>query len=210
MLILDFDGVLADTERIHFAAWRQTFEQLLGLRIEGDHRQLVGLSLDQILALWSPNLTEEQKRTLLAHKTELFFQIGAGKLTPLPGSVDLIRQSRSSGWYVGVASRAKRLRLHRTLEVMQMPASFDVVLGEEDCVNPMTDRKEHARAAAKFGIDPAGCVVIEDSVTGVRDAVACGIGRVIGLTSMLQADLLRAAGAHEIVASLTEIVLPEV
>jgi HAD superfamily hydrolase (TIGR01509 family) len=184
----------------------------LGFRIDGDHKQLVGLSLEQIYQLWlrfypepKRELDAELKRQLLTLKTEFMFATGVGKLTPIPGSIELVRHARGSGWYVALASRAKRLRLHWTLEASGIPALFDVVLGDEDVVDRQTDRKVHARAAEKFGIDPAQCVVIEDSMSGITDALACGIGRVIGFTSSFDRETLVSAGAHEIVDHLSDV-----
>jgi beta-phosphoglucomutase-like phosphatase (HAD superfamily) len=206
-LILDCDGVLVDTEPVHFECWNQAFDELLGLRVAGDYKQLVGLTLDEIYRLWagSQTLTDDARARVLARKTDLFYTAGQGRLVPLPGSLNLIQRARSLGWYVALVSRAYRLRLHRTLEMAGMPAAFDAVLGYEDAVDPATDRKNHARAARLFGIEPANSVVVEDSVSGVHDALACGIGRVIGLTTSLSAAALREAGAHEVVDHLDEI-----
>jgi beta-phosphoglucomutase-like phosphatase (HAD superfamily) len=206
-LILDCDGVLVDTEPVHFECWNQAFHELLGLRVPGDHTQLVGLTLDEIYRLWagSEALTDDARARVLARKTELFYTVGQGRLVPIPGSLELIQRARSLGWYVALVSRAYRLRLHRTLEMAGMPAAFDAVLGYEDAVDPTTDRKNHARAAVMFGIEPANSLVVEDSVSGVRDALACGIGRVIGLTTSLSAAALWEAGAHEVVSHLDAI-----
>ena len=65
-------------------------------------------------------------------------------------------------------SRSLRMRLHRTLDIIHMPALFDLILGSEDAVDPTTDRKNHARAAHIFNIDPLACVV----ATAVN-AMAC-------------------------------------
>jgi beta-phosphoglucomutase-like phosphatase (HAD superfamily) len=208
-LILDCDGVLVDTEPVHFECWNRAFDELLGLRVSGDHTQLVGLTLDEIYRLWagSQTLTDDARARVLARKTELFYTVGQGRLSPMPGSLELIQRARSRGWYVALVSRAYRLRLHRTLEMARMPAAFDAVLGYEDAVDAATDRKNHARAAAMFGIEPANSLVVEDSVSGVRDARACGIGRVVGLTTSLSAAALREAGAHEVVNYLDAIQL---
>ncbi|MEP6988373.1 MAG: hypothetical protein ABI970_22405, partial [Chloroflexota bacterium] len=92
---------------------------------------------------------------------------------------------------------------------IRMPALFDLILGSEDAVDPTTDRKNHARAAHIFNIDPLACVVIEDSVSGIKDALACGIGTVIGLTSSFDAAVLAQAGAHQIVSHLSEVALDD-
>jgi len=214
-LILDFDGVVVDTEQIHFESWNEAFNQLLGIRIAGAHTQIVGLTLDQIYQTWcaagmisSTELTATMKQQLLARKTEWFFALGAGRLTPMPGLVELVRKARECGWYVTIASRARRIRLLKTLELARTPVAFDLVLGSEDVVDAKSDRKIHARAARVFGINPTRCVVIEDSASGVADACASAIGWVIGLTTSLDHATLRKAGAHEVVDHLDAVRLP--
>ncbi len=212
-LILDFDGVLVDTEPLHFEGWQQAFDQLMGIRVEDNYHQLVGLSLEQIYQLWAGSkvdlLTTDLRKQLLALKTETFLALAAEQLQPMPGSIDLLRRAQAAGWYTALVTRSLRMRLHRTLDIIHMPALFDLILGSEDAVDPLTDRKDHARAARIFNIAPLDCVVIEDSVSGVKDALACGIGTVIGLTSSLDADTLAHAGAHQIIAHLDEVILDD-
>ena len=125
----------------------------------------------------------------------------------MPGSIALLRRAQAAGWYTAIVSRSLRMRLHCTLDIIKMPALFDLILGSEDAVDPLTDRKDHACAAHIFNSDPLACVVIEDSVSGVKDALASGIGTVIGLTSSLDAQTLKQAGAHQVVAYLDEVQL---
>ncbi|MBI1279810.1 MAG: HAD hydrolase-like protein [Anaerolineaceae bacterium] len=210
-LILDFDGVLVDTEPLHFEGWQTAFDSLMGIRIADNYHQLVGLSLEQIYQLWGGSkfdlLTPDLRQQLLALKTETFLRLATEKLQPMAGSIDLLRRAQAAGWYTALVTRSLRMRLHRTLDIIHMPALFDVILGSEDSVDPLTDRKDHARAAHIFNIDPRDCVVIEDSVSGIKDALACGIGKVIGLTSSLLAEALSQAGAHQIVAHLDDVQL---
>jgi beta-phosphoglucomutase-like phosphatase (HAD superfamily) len=219
-LLLDFDGVIVDTEPLNFHAWNQAFGEAFGIfLVEEDRRQFVGLPLESTYQLWlrayadahpdRPPLTlsTEQKTQIFARKSELFFAAAAQQLAPLPGIVPLIQQARGLGWYVSVASRSLRYRVHRILEIVRMPVSFDSVLGYEDLVDPITQRKVHHRAAALFGIAPEACVVVEDSPSGVKDARDAGIGRVVGYTSTLDAAALYAAGAHEVVDDLHHLVL---
>lgn len=208
-LLLDFDGVLVDSEPLHQESWRRAFGEVVGQAVGEAPGEEVGLSIDAIFARWSAalgrTLNDAQREAILARKTEIFYALGAERLRPMPGSVALINRARALGWYVAVVTRARRLRLHGTLAIMQMPAHFDLLLGCEDGVDPKTDRKDYARAARIFGIEPAHCVVVEDSASGVRDARASGIGCVIGFTTTLDAAALRAAGAHEVVSHLDAV-----
>ena len=211
-LILDFDGVLVDTEALNFRSWDQAFHELLGIELPGSYKQIVGLSLTQIYALWcnSANrdvgiLSVEIKKTLLNRKNELFFAWVPDHLQAMPGSVELIQRAYSLGWYVALASRARRLRVHRTLEQIRFPVQFDIILGTEDIVDLATDRKIHSRVGQMFGITSTECVVIEDSTSGIADACEAGIGRVIGLTSTFDRTALITAGAHEVVDHLGDV-----
>lgn len=211
-LILDFDGVVVDTERVHFAGWRAAFQEMLGVDIGDDHMQIVGLGLEQLFDLWTDlgflsadDQTPEFQERLLERKTALFFELGETLLVPVPGIGELVRTAQYRGWYVAIASRARRLRLLRTLEVAGISSTFDLLMGSEDVVDPVTGRKTHDLPARVFGIDPARCVVIEDSASGVADACASGIGHVIGLTTSFDAQTLRAAGAHQVVDALSVI-----
>jgi len=212
VLILDFDGVVVSTEEVHFESWREAYRQVLGVHLAGDYSQVVGLSLDALFAMWQPAvgrpLDSEMQRRLLEAKTELFFRIGEGRLMPIAGVADLVAGAQEQGWYVAIASRGRRLRLLKTLELARVPAVFELILALEDAVDPQTDRKVHARAAWALGAEPAACVVIEDSASGIRDALDSGIGRVIGLTTTFDDEALRRAGAHEVVRRLQDVHLP--
>lgn len=214
MLILDFDGVIVDTERVHFESWNAAFWEVFGVTMAGDHTQIVGLSLEQLYDKWqqeglvaASSLTADKQRHLLERKTAYFYEIGAQQLEAMPGIDALIGHAHDLGWYVSVASRSRRLRLLRTLALVGLSTPFDLILATEDVVNEVVDRKEHDRAARVFGIDPAISIVIEDSPSGIDDAVRCGIGHVIGLTTSFDRQALFDAGAHEVVDSLREVTL---
>ena len=215
VLILDFDGVVVDTERVHFESWKAALAETVGASLSGDYRQIVGLSLDELYAMWidkgvvQPEMLDSAtKDLLLARKTDFFFEIGADQLTPVAGAAELVRRAQDQGWYVAIASRGRRIRLLRTLEIARVPAIFELVLCSEDIVDRTTDRKVHSRAAHALGAEPEDCVVVEDSLAGVVDARDSGTGWVVGLTTSSSAPDLYAAGADEVVESLNEITLP--
>lgn len=215
MLILDFDGVVVDTERVHFESWNAALDEIFGVRLAGDHRQIVGLTLDQLYDDWTVSgliqaewLDDATRRRLLARKTDYFFEIGSTQLHAAPGVADLVRRAQSIGWYAAIASRGRRNRLLRTLELVRLPVIFELVLSSDDIVDPATDRKVHSRAAEMLGADPAECVVVEDSEAGVSDARNAGIGWVIGITSSVNAADLFDAGADEVVDTLQDVHLP--
>jgi len=207
-LILDFDGVVVDTEQVNYDTWNLAFGEILGISIETGRHALVGLTLDEIYKLWTPDaLSDAIKEMLLARKTTLYFEQGKTRLSPIPGCVELVRRAHALGWYTAIVSRSRRLRVLGTLDLVGVPALFDVVMGFEDGIDHAVDRKDHARAARLFGIDPLASIVIEDSPSGIADALWSGIGTVIGITTTLGRDALITAGAHRVIDHFDELVL---
>lgn len=210
-LILDFDGVVVETEKLHFNCWNAAFRERFNLELSGSHHQIVGLSLSEIYAVWSNAsvgaplpLTPELEVEILERKTELYYELGKRILEPIPGVVEIISWAQDNDWYVTIASRARRMRLIRTLEMLKLPVYVDMIMGTEDVVDAETDKKVHTRTVAAFGIAPANTVVIEDSLSGVSSAKACKPSLVIGLTTSEGTDALLNAGADVAVDSLHE------
>ena len=111
VLIFDFDGVVVDTEPVHFDSWNGAFDEILGVRIDGDYTQVVGLTLEELFAMWTASgaiagatLDAGMRERLLARKTELFFELGAGRLAPIPGVAELVQKAQNLGWYTAIAS----------------------------------------------------------------------------------------------------------
>ncbi|MEM7128137.1 MAG: HAD family phosphatase [Chloroflexota bacterium] len=205
-LILDFDGVIVETEKLHFDCWNAAFVEQFDIQLDGSYRQIVGLSLRDIYGLWCNAtdgaplvLTSSVEQALLDRKTELYYELGDEILEPVPGIIELIQWAHGQGWYVTIASRARRVRLLRTLEMLKMPVYFDLIMGTEDVVDPHTEQKVHTKTLTPFDIQPTHAIVIEDSASGVRNAKACHAGCVIGLTTSLKRDTLLAVGADHVV-----------
>lgn len=213
-LLLDCDGVIVHSEPLNFACWNDAYEQVLGIRLSGDYRQLVGLDLEAIHALWcrggklsSAQLGDEAKRDLLEIKSQLFRQRAKTHLKPVDGIRGLIQRARRLGWPLAVVSAALGKRLELTLRIAGLSGAFDLLLSGEDIPPGPEPLKDYRRAARELSVPPEACVVVEDSASGVRAARIAGIGNVFGLTTSYDEGSLRNAGAHWVVSSLAEVQL---
>jgi len=195
-VIFDLDGVITDTARYHYLAWKRLAES------EGvpfDHafnEQLKGVdrmgSLALILAASGKSYSSGKKQALAdlknRHYQELISTMTAADL--LPGAVDALASVRAAGLRIGLASVSRNA--FTVLERLGIGARFDYVVDAALIANSKPDPEIFLTAARHLGVAPADCLGVEDAVAGVAaiksaGMVALGIGNPEVLT---QADLV--------------------
>lgn len=187
VLILDCDGVLADTERDgHLPAFNAAFAEFgLSLSWSDDdyHRLLqIGGGKERIAAgvpaaAGDPGLIGR----LHARKTELFTErVRAGLLPARPGVPRLVGAVLAAGWTVAVASTSAEASVRAVLAnaVGPLAAQCRVFAGD------VVPRKKPApdiylKVLSDLGLSPRDCVVIEDSAIGVRAARGAGLATLV-------------------------------
>jgi HAD superfamily hydrolase (TIGR01509 family) len=194
-LILDCDGVLADTERYgHLVAFNQTFAEFglpvrwtvadyqEKLRIGGGKERMASLLTPAFVAAAGlPADTAGQQAAIAAwhrRKTELYLDlVASGAVPPRPGVARVVDAALAAGWPVAVASTSAEASVRATLERAVGAASARKVSVFAGDVVP---RKKPAPdiyllALSSLGVPPDDAVVIEDSRNGLLAAVGAGI-----------------------------------
>jgi HAD superfamily hydrolase (TIGR01509 family) len=209
LLIFDFDGVVADSELIANTALARA---LTGIGLPTSVEESLGRYLgrrwadneaDIVAALGGPlppgfqdNRRAEVRAVLAAELTEV-----AGLSAFLAAHPDWARCIASSGTHEW---------LDLALDIIGLAALFPRRFsGASDVAHGKPAPDLFLHAAASMGFAPADCIVIEDSVAGVRGGVAAEM-RVIGLVAGTHirdghADTLRTAGAHAVAANYEEV-----
>lgn len=182
-VVFDNDGLTLDTEQ----AWTRAEELLFrrhGSAFTDDHkRDLLGSSRPVAAAKLEGHL--RRPGAGLALVDELFVLVmseldhGA---PPMPGAVELIRALRAAGTPVGLASNSARAFVDKALAVAGLEGLFDVTVAGDEVAQAKPAPDGYLAAAAALGADPAACVALEDSRTGVAAARAAGM-TVIGVPS---------------------------
>ncbi len=201
--IFDLDGVIVDTARYHFLAWKRLADQL-GIRFtEQDNERLKGVSrvasLDIILEIGKINADENQKHEYATRKNQWYIDY-ISKMTPdeiLPGSLAFIKELRNSGIRVAIGSASKNTPM--ILERVGISDLFDAVADGNIVKRAKPDPEVFIKAAEMVNIDPEQCVVFEDAVAGVQAALNAGMMCVgIGSPGILKK-------AHFVISGLNEI-----
>jgi HAD superfamily hydrolase (TIGR01509 family) len=193
-VIFDMDGVLTDSEPLINSAAIAMFAEA-GLRVlPEDFHPFVGTGEDRYIGgvaqkyQFNLDLPAAKRRTY-----ELYLAMVPTRLVSFPGAQNLVVACRQAGLRIAVASSADRVKIEANLAKIGLPAeTWDTVVTGEDIIAKKPAPDIFLYAAAKFGIPPSQCVVVEDAVNGVAAAKAAGM-RCVAVAQTFPAPLLSAA-----------------
>jgi HAD superfamily hydrolase (TIGR01509 family) len=176
-VIFDMDGVLTDSEPLINAAAIAMFREK-GLEVQpGDFLPFVGAGEDRYIGgvaeqhQFPLDLPAAKRRTY-----EIYLELVPRQLKAFPGAQELVGICRRAGLRLAVASSADAIKIEANLRQIGLPPeTWDAVVTGED-VGPKKPAPDiFLTAAAKLGLGPAECVVVEDAVNGVQAAKAAGM-----------------------------------
>jgi len=186
--IFDLDGVVVDTAKYHYLAWKRLAAEL-GFDFEEHHNErLKGVSrmtsLEILLEVggmtnsFSPN----EKERMATKKNEWYLEY-IRKMTPseiLPGAKEFIEDLKLNGIRVALGSASKNAPL--ILERINMLGNFDVIVDGNRVSKAKPDPEIFLLGASEMGVSPKNCIVFEDAEAGVEAALNAGM-RCVGIGS---------------------------
>ncbi len=194
--IFDLDGVLVDTAKYHFIAWRRLANELGVDFNEHDNEQLKGLSrdasLDVILKKGNVSGTQQERQEWMDKKNtwylELVHQMKEDET--LPNAKELLNQLKSAGIGIALGSASKNAPL--ILERVGIAHLFDSIIDGTKTSKSKPDPEVFLLGASEMGFEPSDCIVFEDALSGVQAAKSGGFFAVgIGSPEVLtQADVV--------------------
>ena len=212
-VIFDFDGVIVDSEPVHFAGFAQVLRGH-GIELTWDHyreRYLGYDDLDCFLAVCRDHgktLVAAQVAAMTAAKTAVVRAALASSVQALPGAVSLIESLAAAGVPLAICSGALAPEIEVAARRVGVLSRFRTVVAAEDVPHGKPDPAgyllalQRLRDATALPLAAARSVAIEDSPAGIAAATAAGL-RVLGVTTSYEADALGRADA--IVASLADV-----
>jgi HAD superfamily hydrolase (TIGR01509 family) len=174
-VIFDLDGVLLDSEPRWNAAKEALVRETGGSWRDDAPRVMMGMSSLE----WSRYLRDELavpmevdaiSREVVQRMTE-----GYQRALPLlPGAGEAV-ESLGKRWPLGLASSSNREIIDLVLELTGFGAVFRVAISSEEVARGKPAPDVYLETASRLGVDPTGCVAIEDSSNGMRSAAAAGM-----------------------------------
>ena len=205
-IVFDFDGVLADSEPLHFRALAELVGTM-GIELTAGqyYSQYVGYDDVGVFELmgrqYGWRLDERRMAALVAQKSEIFEALVASTDVLFPTAIPCIDRLGAE-FPLGIASGALKHEIRTILRRHGLEDRFRFVVASGDTPRSKPAPDPYVRAAQLHGLPPAACLAIEDSRWGIESAKAAGLA-CIGITTTYPASELRQADA--IVASLDDI-----
>jgi HAD superfamily hydrolase (TIGR01509 family) len=191
-VLWDLDGTLVDSEEYHWLSWRDTMR---AEAVDLSYEQFLasfGQRNDRILAGWLGPGTDPARVRRIGDAKELEYRRLAETrgLAPLPGAREWLSSLRAAGWRQAIASSAPRLNVETMLRVLNLASYLDAVVSAEDVTLGKPDPQVFLTAAAKLGVTPSRCIVVEDAAAGVEAARRAGMHSVgVSRSGRLDADV---------------------
>ena len=176
------DGTLVDSEELHWQAWRETMQAEGRPITREEFLASFGQRNDRILATWLGEACGPDRVRRLSDSKEECYRAQARKvgLVPLPGAAEWVEKLRGAGWRQAMATAAPRANAECILELLGFNDRFEAVVTAEDVRHGKPDPEVFLAAAAKLGVPPAQCIVVEDAAAGTEAARRAGM-RSIGV-----------------------------
>jgi beta-phosphoglucomutase len=194
--IFDLDGVVVDTAKYHFLAWRALADELGFEFTLEDNERLKGVSrmqsLEILLEIGGLQFNDQEKEEMAARKNALYVSY-IEKMTPdeiLPGVEQFLQELRKNKIKIALGSASKNAPM--ILERIGLTALFDSVIDGNSITEAKPNPEVFLKGAELLGVKPEHCVVFEDAIAGIEAArnanmVCVGIGQpeVLGLANLV-------------------------
>jgi beta-phosphoglucomutase len=196
-VIFDLDGVITDSAKYHYLAWKELADEL-GIPFDEEYNEkLKGVSrmesLDLILANGRGRVWSEEEKVRMAEKKNDNYKELIKQITPadlLPGIEEFLRELRDNGIRIALASVSKNAPF--ILHQLELEEYFDYVADAAKVEHAKPFPDIFLAGMNAFGLRPEECVGIEDARTGIEAIHRAGMKAVgVGTPSeMEEADFI--------------------
>ena len=176
-VIFDMDGILIDTERISFNAFKEVLKGYNYEMSEEFYLTMIGRNVKSIkevmLSEYGSSFPFDEiyeKKVKIAVET-----IDRDGVIIKPGVHELVDYLKDNNYRIAVATSTRKERAHYLLEQIGIKDKVDYIICGDQVVNSKPDPEIFLKAAKGIGIEPQNCMVIEDSDAGILAASRAGM-----------------------------------
>lgn len=173
--IFDLDGVIVDTAKYHYLAWKRLAGELGFEFTEDDNERLKGISrldsLEILLSIGNKSFDDKTK-LLLAEKKNSWYVEYISKMSKdevLPGVENFLEVLKNAGIKISLGSVSKNAL--QILNSLNLTNYFDAIIDGTRISKAKPDPEVFLKASSELNIPPEECIVFEDASAGIDGAI---------------------------------------
>lgn len=211
-LIFDMNGTMIDDMPVHAHSWTELLRDNGVPMTLKEYWKLEpgGTAQEVVRGFLGDSLPEAQVDCLVEQKEFLYRTLYRKKLRLLPGLKKLLKEAGKAGVPVAIATAAGRRNIDFVVDTLQIRDQFQAMVGAEDVQHGKPAPDLYLLAAEKLGVDPARCIVFEDSQAGFEGAKRAGMPVIAISTTHLPDTLLKREGIIEAVSDYKQVTLKSI
>jgi beta-phosphoglucomutase len=184
-VIFDMDGVLVDSYEAHFDSWRDLAAEHGRTFSPRDFARTFGrTSRDIIASVWGGAPLSAAAIERLDQRKETLFRVRLARQFPaMDGAPELLHALAAAGFRIAVGSSGPPENVDLVLDRLGARDLFDAVVNGHDVTHGKPDPEVFLLAAARLGVAPVRCVVVEDAPAGIEAATRAGMSSVALLST---------------------------
>jgi HAD superfamily hydrolase (TIGR01509 family) len=172
--LFDCDGVIADSMPLHYLAWRKALAPWDCDYPEELHYTWGGRPTTEIIAALNARDSLAMPVAATAQHKEEYYYERLHQLQPVPEVVEIVRAEHGRIPFA-VVSGSNRESVLKSLQTIGLAGFFPIIVSSEDYERPKPAPDAYLVAAARLGVEPAACLVFEDTQIGLQSAAAAGM-----------------------------------
>jgi len=209
VVIFDMDGVIVDTEPVHFEAMAQVLADHDAVLPESLFRTFVGKRAPECYGILKHRFSLPETVEQLIQKHDQGYarllreKILTGALKPMKGLVNFLQELLDSGFAIGLVSSSPRWQIDLILDRLKLDRYFEATVAGDEVTEGKPNPEGFLLCAEKLSVQPQACVVFEDSPWGIEAAARCSMKTValaspyFDVSAYCKADYI-VRGFHEI------------
>lgn len=190
-VLFDMDGVLVNSEPVITEASIRALREY-GINAKAkDFHQFTGMGEDRFIGGVAELHGQDYVTEMKTRAYEIYRDIVAESIEVYPGTLPALRALHARGIPAALASAADLVKVKMNLSAAGISESlFRAIVSGDDVTNKKPAPDVYLLAAKRCGVDPSGCIVIEDALSGIRAAKAAGMKCIAVMTSFDEKRLL--------------------
>ena len=204
-VIFDMDGVIFDTERVYLETWTEVFEKYGYNMTREIYTSVMGIGRKNVMntfkSIYGDDLPIDN---MYKEKDEILYRkIEKGEIPTKDGVEEVLKFLKKNNYNIALATSAKRNRVDKHLNDSNLKGIFDVIVCGDEVKKSKPNPEIFLYVANKLNINRKNCIVIEDSLSGVKAGNNAGM-LVVNIPDLRECDDEMKKYSHKVFKNLIE------